>query len=554
MFGATLGMVMLAGCRDGDVQTAAASALAAGAVVAWADTVAGDLAAHTSTTLVAGAAVDVAIARGYRTPGDGGGGIFFWDPALAADDHGTAILPAGSLVGGWRRLFDGAYNLLWFGAIPGDDSAAARAANSQALQWVQDAMQNVIGTIAYSWGAAVFVPPGRFHLAGSVRITRALTLFGTGTQGESILSLPLEASLIIEADPAPPGTATPLRGSDCIIRDLQIVSERNWQYAEDSTVNLDTFEGASWGTPGIVMHDVAVIERVFVCGFSGTGILVQNVEGTDANYCRIRDVYINRCGGHGVHTEGGEAQGGLIAGVKAIAIGGNGFYESSFGGNTYVACYAYVARGRGFFSDSVGQVTFTGCASEADHPTHVSRGGAVWLGGSSAGFHPEALVFAVEGQSGVRPFGVPHVDDPTVRLVVGYHDPQRPAERAVLGWQAGDEGGAFWLVRYLADLHIWSTELGNNLPTGQRVAYQTAYGHARGGGLQGFPSLLLGPADAAMQVTTTATLATAAPPFPGAWNHGDVVYNAAPAPGDPIGWVYIPAASPAWRSFGSIEP
>ena len=75
--------------------------------------------------------------EGYSTPGDGGGGVFVWVPATitrsdggggvfvwvadsVTDDGGTTIVPCLNSVcrpfGCWKRVFDGALNVRWFGA------------------------------------------------------------------------------------------------------------------------------------------------------------------------------------------------------------------------------------------------------------------------------------------------------------------------------------------------------------------------------------------------------------------------------------------------------
>ncbi len=100
----------------------------------------------------------------------------------------------------------------------------------------------------------------------------------------------------------------------------------------------------SKGTPGIKMHAPAIIQSVYIKGVTGTGIYifgsgkVSHGDVYNANQWRIHDVYINICGGHGIHVDGGETQGGLCTGAKIIVVGGSGIYESSFGGNTYVGC------------------------------------------------------------------------------------------------------------------------------------------------------------------------------------------------------------------------
>src|SRR5436309_8748188 len=72
----------------------------------------GDLALNTPTQLGA----TLVIAKGCVTPGDGGGGIFYWDATSLPDDGGTNIAPADG-GGVWRRVYTGALSVKWFGAV-----------------------------------------------------------------------------------------------------------------------------------------------------------------------------------------------------------------------------------------------------------------------------------------------------------------------------------------------------------------------------------------------------------------------------------------------------
>ncbi len=69
------------------------------------------------TALAKPAAALTYLVRWYTTDGDGGGGTFWWDSTSNATDNGGTILAADSGgVGRWMRLYDGAYNVRWFGA------------------------------------------------------------------------------------------------------------------------------------------------------------------------------------------------------------------------------------------------------------------------------------------------------------------------------------------------------------------------------------------------------------------------------------------------------
>ena len=448
-------------------------------------------------------------------------------------------------------------NIVDFGAIPDDLSATAQTANSAAFVKVQDAMLNDLET----WGQSVFVPPGMFYLAGDLHIRKALDLFGTGLQGESILVLPNGSSIIVD----PATNADPAHsGAECVIRDLQIHCSPMWTAAEDSTVDLVTLTGPSTSQPAILLQATAHLQRLLIRGFWGTGVYIFAGGETNANQWRILDLYISECGGHGLHVDGGETQGGLCSGAKMISIGGNGVYESSFGGNTYVGCYVEEARGRGYFCDAAGQATFVGCFAESQKPTRLAGGGAVWIGGSSSGFEDSPTALILESFANVHPFEMPHLLNRQIKLLLGYND----NTNALYGWKADAESGIFWLFRWLETLKAWSTEMGNTLPTAARVSYQTAQGHARGAGLQGFPSLLLGPvetepdSDQAKAIRVETTAISGAAPQSGPYQRGDLIFN---APGDYadsaalpayVGWVCVDDSDKehlVWRRFGKIE-
>jgi len=55
---------------------------------------------------------------GYYTAGDSGGGTFYWDATSTETDNGGTIIQAtGVTTGRWKRLYEGAVNVKWFGAV-----------------------------------------------------------------------------------------------------------------------------------------------------------------------------------------------------------------------------------------------------------------------------------------------------------------------------------------------------------------------------------------------------------------------------------------------------
>ena len=68
---------------------------------------------------------------GYTTAGDGGEGTFYWDASSTATDNiGTIIQATGVTTGRWVRIYKGAIQVDWFGAVGDgivDDTAAFKA-------------------------------------------------------------------------------------------------------------------------------------------------------------------------------------------------------------------------------------------------------------------------------------------------------------------------------------------------------------------------------------------------------------------------------------------
>ena len=115
------------------------------------------------------------VVRGYKTPNDGGGGIFNWDPSGRATnaDGGTTITSTvsgygegGADEGLWRRLTDGGpYNARWFGAT------ADGTDDQLAIQSALDAVPT---------GGVVFIPTGTYVIGDTIEISSGTTLRGDG--------------------------------------------------------------------------------------------------------------------------------------------------------------------------------------------------------------------------------------------------------------------------------------------------------------------------------------------------------------------------------------
>ncbi|HWO19522.1 MAG TPA: glycosyl hydrolase family 28-related protein [Kofleriaceae bacterium] len=325
MLGAAAGAAALAGC-DRTAEGVLAQALADGANVVTVDEIA-QLAALSGGPVshAAGAPPAIAIAQGYRTPGDGGGGVFKWvTSSITAGDGGTRFPAANA--GTWIRIFLGALDVRWFGAIA--DDATAGATNSAAFA----------AALACPAGSIIVVPKGQFFLAETLRLRRSVILKGEGMNHQTILQLPAGSSVVIEYVTDNPYPATD--NNNTVIRDLMIAST-GWETGDPASVDTVTFAGASDQAPGLKMNIYSTLENVRIERFGGTGIeiITDLVAGTgNTSWWRIRNCLVDCCGGHGLHVDGGDTNGGLCLGLVVESVGGFGILDSSAGGGTYVGC------------------------------------------------------------------------------------------------------------------------------------------------------------------------------------------------------------------------
>jgi hypothetical protein len=420
-------------------------------------------------------------------------------------------------------------------------------------------------------GSTIFVPKGSVHFADTLHLRRSVILHGAGMLWQTTLHFPEKKSLVIDLV-----TDNPSRdnsNSETIVRDLAVNSEKPWTSGDPPTVNTETWTEPSTGTPGIRMNVYSTLENVLVQGFSGTGIEI-NGDGVTghANFWRIHNCQVFECGGHGLYVQGGDANGGLCLGLKVGTVGGCGIFDSSAGGGTYVGCYVEIAQGGGYpyhnaqpqpNADDAGNTsTFFGCYSECEKPARLLAGATYISGSLMENFTPDSQALAALGAGQVWPFQV-HVPNPnpqgsSVRTFVGV-DTEKP-----FGWTtAGYEDNIHWELRWSPEERVWALEAANSV----RAAYfTTRHGalanqleHPRKFGLQGFPSLLLGPAADAAQPNIRIDVASN-PPVPSETDQwGDRVFNTSPVAGDPArncaGWIFAQnedGQTFAWRPFGVI--
>jgi hypothetical protein len=95
-----------------------------------------------------------AFVLGYASPGDGGGGLFYWDSGATEPDDGGTVIASGISSGGrWKRVWSGSLNVRWFGAR-GDGVTDDYDALHRAVKAVNDRKGHVV----------LLFPPGTYYI------------------------------------------------------------------------------------------------------------------------------------------------------------------------------------------------------------------------------------------------------------------------------------------------------------------------------------------------------------------------------------------------------
>lgn len=173
LFGA-LGIAALPGCAQSATSdtpefVGSTTSALSGASFLWVDSISGSapnlygvIGSNLSAT-----SQPVVVVGGYRAPGDGGGGIFYWDATMSTGDNGgTIIVPTGSITGRWKRVYSGPVNVKWFGAMGNDSNNDAPAINAAIGAAVADTPPG----FTTKGGATVFFPVGFYRIVSSIEI------------------------------------------------------------------------------------------------------------------------------------------------------------------------------------------------------------------------------------------------------------------------------------------------------------------------------------------------------------------------------------------------
>jgi hypothetical protein len=164
---------------------------------------------------------EMLLVKGYRFPGDGGGGEFIWDAnGTESDDAAMTLAPDVRVAGRWKRIRSEHVNARWFGA-KGDGQNDDAIALQTALTWT------------VSRGEHLIIPCGRY------RISRPLYI-GEDSEGRHG-GFTISGSGMGQQEQGPGGTVIELDGTShrailiwkrsawrrAILRDLSLIARNS---------------------------------------------------------------------------------------------------------------------------------------------------------------------------------------------------------------------------------------------------------------------------------------------------------------------------------------
>lgn len=240
--------------------------------------------------------------------------------------------------------------------------------NSDAIEAAFDAMT---GGMVGVEGWKIQFGLGTYGFARSIEVTKHVILQGVSGSGFSPstrFQFPAGVHGVIIHSHASAGPGN--RGDWSIVRDLGLVAL-----------------GRSTPAHGVLVQGHCKLENLLITSFQGNGISIEastgDVPATNANSWQVQYCRIDSCGGHGFHVNGADTNAGVAIGIDCSDNAGWGFYDSSFLGNTYVACHAAAnALGSYRVDDANARCVFLGCYHEGGQPTpDFGPSNTLWLGG-----------------------------------------------------------------------------------------------------------------------------------------------------------------------------
>jgi hypothetical protein len=531
----------------------------------------------------------------YLNGNRGMAGMFSVDPTdtTSADNGGTIIVDAVNRR--WKRHYAGPVSILWF--IPKAEHAAIIGRNSTFD--CHDAIMNAInsaytGANFFFSGSEVYFPAGRYRVNSTINITRQTKLLGTtgavaSNDGGSELSFPAGVGGIITNSFNTNGLAgitgsgsypdPTFSSAGSVVEGLRLIADTP-QSGPTAFFPLGHPVNPGAGNVeahGIRMRGMCLIRNCFLFGFEGNGInIVASATAPAAdpalgndNLFRLEGVTIQRSALNGVFVDLADVNAGSGYNVNVVQNGLYGIFDSSFLGNTWVACHANSNFSGDYKTDNVNASSvFLNCYSEAGFGPSTFATATLVVGGALAGGIDSTSGFrfiqAGGSGSGVKLF--PAME--TGFLIIGIQNTGATDTPRTSGYAISMEdstantgSNSFWrwnrrvgsIVLQKAGVGEHQNFYDSNATVANGYARNNSDAPSAGFGQIGIGTHFFG-TKSEMKYRGLSTVA----PTTGEYLRGDIIWSSIPAAAGKMGWSCTTGgtagSTAVFKQFGAIDP
>jgi hypothetical protein len=495
------------------------------------------------------------------------------------------------------------------------------------LSGLDDSGNTVTRAQAGNWYFAapeVYFPPGRYRCLSTIVIDRQIKLSGTASgipQGSgSVLSFPGGVPGIIvnnfdtdglSTGSQPNGGAwpTPIAGNGAIIEGLSLRADTISRFRTEPSTADDLIawphghqvflengpscsSNPAYGLPncppggfyetvasgnvdahGIRIRGMCLVRNCFIFGFEGSGVYLNctfgiptGLEHGNGNLFRLEGVACVRNAQHGIFIEGGDSNAGYGIGINVTQNGKCGIYDSSFLGNTWIACHANTNFAEQYKTDNANASTvFLNCYSETGGlPSSFANGTLVLGGAQSAGISGTPSFLQAAGVAGLRSYAPVEAPSLSIGLQnITDHNTARDSGYALRYQDTTATTGSpsYWSLNREVGRLVWQ-----KANVGAALSYYDAGCTVANGYARNFtdaPMTSVGQIGLGTHFFGGKTemkyrgLSTVAPTT-GEYLKGDIIWSSIPAAAGKMGWVCTTGgtagSTAVFKQFGTIDP
>lgn len=273
--------------------------------------------------------------KGFSAAGDGGHGLYRYRSTAPADVNNPAYFRSASLR--WFELVSqgGVVRIEQFGGR-GDWNGTTGTDNLGPLNYAM-AYDNFVPTAFALYTKRIWLGHGKYYFSDTLEVRRIAQVYGNGSSRDAI------------GEGGPTKLFFPPNKTGIILQGRFLSGEDTIDGSLDgNAVGGSVIEGVSlhWTGPstdltksGIKVRSQVTLRGIHIHDAPGNAIWIRGGSfsgGGNANHCEIHDITVHSCGGHGLVTEGSDANGCTINNFETRpGVAKCGILEASGLGNNY---------------------------------------------------------------------------------------------------------------------------------------------------------------------------------------------------------------------------